>query len=390
MEATFVQSDDSAGNGNGNNNNGDGNGNGNSGNGNGNGNNGDGNGNGNGSDGNGNGNNGNGNGNDNGNNGNGNANGNNGNGNGNGNNGNGNGSPDKYTCPATAEGRCSNVPLICPPECPLRKPKKNKRNKGCYIDCNTCEATCKFRRANCEGYGSICYDPRFVGGDGVMFYFHGATGSDFALVTDDEFQINAHFIGTRPQGRTRDFTWIQALSVMFDTHNLVLAAKRVSKWDDKVDSLIVRWDGEDIEIPTDGEAEWRITVDGDREVTVERTDDTNSLRVSIAGLVEMDVKVTPIGVEENRVHKYQIPSDDVFAHFETQFKFKNLSDSVDGVLGQTYKSGYVSPVKVGVAMPMMGGEGHFKTPSLLSPLCKHCRFNSKTTKSESGAISMVV
>ncbi|KAI3986215.1 hypothetical protein MKX01_004359 [Papaver californicum] len=205
-------------------------------------------------------------------------------GNGNGNNGNGNGNgnnaptPDNYTCPATAEGRCSNVILICPPECPLRKPKKNKKIKGCYVDCSRCEAICKFGRANCDGYGSICYDPRFVGGDGVMFYFHGATGSDFALVTDDEFQINAHFIGTRPQGRTRD--WIQALPVMFDIHNLVLAAKGVAKWDDKVDSLIVRWDGENIEIPADGEAEWGTTVDGDRKVIVERTADTNSIRVT--------------------------------------------------------------------------------------------------------------
>ncbi|RZC76924.1 hypothetical protein C5167_001054 [Papaver somniferum] len=296
--------------------------------------------------------------------------------------------PDSYTCPATVDGRCSNVPIICPPECPLRKPTRNKKDKGCYIDCTTCEATCKFRKANCDGYGSVCYDPRFVGGDGVMFNFHGATGSDFALVTDDDFQINAHFIGTRPQGRTRDFTWIQALSVMFDTHNLVLAAKRVAKWDDKVDSLIVRWDGEKVEIPADGEAEWGFIVD--RKVVVERTADTNSVRVTITGLVEMDVRVTPIGDEENRVHKYQIPSDDVFAHLETQFKFKNLSDSVDGVLGRTYQPGYVSPVKVGVAMPMMGGEEHFKTPSLLSPLCKHCRFKGKNTKPEIAAISMVV
>ncbi|KAI3995166.1 hypothetical protein MKX01_031968 [Papaver californicum] len=274
---------------------------------------------------------------------------------------------DNYTCPATAEGRCSNVLLICPPECQLRKPKKNKRNKGCYIDCTRCEATCKFRRANCEGYGSICCHPRFVGGDGVMFYFHGATGSDFALVTDDEFQINTHFIGTRPQGRTHDFTWIQALSVLFDNHNLV-------------DSLIVRCNGEIINIPTDGEAEWRITADGGREVTVERTADTNSVRV------------TQLGDEENRVHKYQIPSNDVFAHLETQFKFTNLSDSVDGVLGQTYQPDYVSPVNVGVAMPMMGGEGYFRTPSFLSPLCQRCRFRgkSKARKAQFAAISMVV
>ena len=78
------------------------------------------------------------------------------------------------------------------------------------------------RKANCDGYGALCYDPRFVGGDGVMFYFHGAKGGNFAIVSDDEFQINAHFIGTRPQGRTRDYTWVQALAVMFDTHTLVI------------------------------------------------------------------------------------------------------------------------------------------------------------------------
>lgn len=78
------------------------------------------------------------------------------------------------------------------------------------------------RLPNCSGYGSVCYDPRFVGGDGQMFYFHGAKGEDFALVSDDQFQINVHFIGKRPEGRTRDFTWVQALAVMFGSHTLVI------------------------------------------------------------------------------------------------------------------------------------------------------------------------
>jgi hypothetical protein len=34
-----------------------------------------------------------------------------------------------------------------------------------------------------------------------MFYFHGANGDDFALVSDDRFEINVHFIGTRPEDR---------------------------------------------------------------------------------------------------------------------------------------------------------------------------------------------
>lgn len=233
------------------------------------------------------------------------------------------------------------------------------------------------RKANCDGYGSLCYDPRFIGGDGVMFYFHGAKGGNFAIVSDDKFQINAHFIGTRPQGRTRDYTWVQALAVMFDTHTLDIAAKRVSQWDDNVDSLIVKWDGKAVTIPTDGEAEWRANGD-EREVVVERTDEANSVRVTVSGLLEMDIRVKPIGEKENKVHNYQLPADDAFAHLETQFRFKNLTDFVEGVLGQTYRPGYVSPVKRGVAMPMMGGEDKYQTLSLYSTSCNLCSFKRPT------------
>ncbi|KAH7838877.1 hypothetical protein Vadar_032176 [Vaccinium darrowii] len=272
-----------------------------------------------------------------------------------------------------AKGACYYKILECPVECPTRNPK-NKKQKGCLIDCSSkCEATCRWRKPKCDGYGSLCYDPRFVGGDGVMFYFHGQKGGNFAVVSDDNLQINAHFIGSRPQGRTRDYTWVQALSVMFDTHTLVLGAKRVSQWDDNVDSLLVKWDGNEINIPTNGDAEWRVDSDG-REVVVERTDDVNSVRVKVTGLVEMDIKVVPIGEEENRIHNYQIPADDAFAHLETQFKFIDLSDDVEGILGKTYQPGYVSPAKKGVFMPMMGGEDKYQTSSLDSPNCKACLF----------------
>lgn len=229
------------------------------------------------------------------------------------------------------------------------------------------------RKANCDGYGSICYDPRFIGGDGVVFYFHGDKGGNFAIVSDDNLHINAHFIGTRPQGRTRDYTWVQSLAVMFDTHTLVISAKRVSHWGDKVDALSIRWDGDSVDLPLDDDAEWETNAEG-RKVEIERTDDTNNVRVSVAGLLQMDIRVRPIGKQENKVHNYQLPDDDAFAHLETQFKFKNLSDLVEGVLGKTYRPHYVSPVKRGVPMPMIGGEDKYQTPSLFSPLCKVCRF----------------
>ncbi|KAG8371339.1 hypothetical protein BUALT_Bualt13G0077400 [Buddleja alternifolia] len=273
-----------------------------------------------------------------------------------------------------ARGKCHYRTLTCPAQCAQKKPKKNKKQKGCFIDCSSkCEASCKWRRPKCNGNGALCYDPRFVGGDGVMFYFHGAKGSDFAIVSDENLHINGHLIGTRPQGRTRDYTWVQALSIMFDSHTLVLAAKKVTHWTADIDALIVKWDGESINIPTDGEAEWKEN-DGQREVVIERTDDVNTVRVTVQGLVEMDIRVASIGKKENKIHNYQLPSDDAFAHLETQFKFFDLSDDVEGILGKTYRPGYVSPVKRGVPMPMMGGEDKYKTASLYSPACKVCRF----------------
>lgn len=43
-----------------------------------------------------------------------------------------------------ARGACNQKILVCPSECPQRKPKHNKEEKGCFIDCSSkCEVTCK-------------------------------------------------------------------------------------------------------------------------------------------------------------------------------------------------------------------------------------------------------
>lgn len=85
-----------------------------------------------------------------------------------------------------------------------------------------------------------------------MLYFHGAKGENFAIVSDNDLHLNAHFIGTRPLGRSRDFTWVQALSIMFDAHTLVIAAKQVQRWDDSLDALVIQWDCEAVGVPADG------------------------------------------------------------------------------------------------------------------------------------------
>eukprot|EP01018_Ginkgo_biloba_P021981 Gb_15126 [translate_table: standard] len=271
--------------------------------------------------------------------------------------------------------RCNGQFLQCPKECPERKPA-DPTSKGCFVDCTKCEATCKTRKPNCEGFGAICYDPRFVGGDGVMFYFHGKSNEDFSLVSDNNLQINAHFIGKRPEGRSRDYTWVQSLGIMFGTHTFTVGANKVARWDDSIDQFFFSFDNQPFTIPKGHLSVWNAP---SADLTVERTAESNSISVQIPQMLELSIGVVPITQKDNLVHNYQIPSDDCFAHLEIQFKFFNLSPYVEGVLGQTYRPDFRNPVKVGVAMPIMGGEDRYKTSSLLQADCNACRFSPKSS-----------
>ncbi|XP_058185484.1 uncharacterized protein LOC131302716 [Rhododendron vialii] len=267
----------------------------------------------------------------------------------------------------------NGMAFACPRQCPDIKPS-NPKQKGCSVDCSSqkCEAVCKGLGANCNGRGAGCQDPRFIGGDGVMFYFHGKKNEHFSLVSDYGLQVNARFIGRRPTGRSRDNTWIQGLGLMFGSNSFTLEANKVAQWDDQVDQLRFTYNGMPLSIPPVHLSAW--TAPDKQLLAVERTANCNRVTVVLPGLVEMLVNVVPVTKEDDRIHKYQIPSDDCFAHLEVQFKFSHLSEDVEGVLGQTYRPGFQSPVKRGVPMPVMGGEDKFKTSSLVSADCKRCIF----------------
>jgi len=188
-------------------------------------------------------------------------------------------------------------------------------------------------------------------------------------------QINAHFIGRRPEGRTRDYTWVQSLGIMFGTHTFTVGARKVAEWDDNVDQFFFTFDNQAFSLTEEHRKVW--IAPEDKLITVERTDEFNSINVKIPDLMELAISVVPITEEDNRVHKYQIPSDDCFAHLAIEFKYLNLSPAVEGVLGQTYRPDFKSPVKVGVPMPIMGGADKYGTSSLLSADCKLCAFKPK-------------
>ena len=83
----------------------------------------------------------------------------------------------------------------------------------------------------------------------------------------------------------------------------------------------------------------------------------------------MSVKAAAVGQAESDAHGYGVTRDDCMAHLDVTFRFQGLSAQVDGVLGQTYRPGFVNPVKRGVAMVVMGGAERFAAPSLLAADC---------------------
>ncbi|TKY49058.1 hypothetical protein E2542_SST26484 [Spatholobus suberectus] len=263
--------------------------------------------------------------------------------------------------------------IQCPVGCPSKSPADPKA-KVCYLDCNSpiCKTRCKNRKPNCNGPGSACLDPRFVGADGIVFYFHGRRDEHFSLVSDANLQINARFIGLRPAGRPRDYTWIQALGILFDSHNFSIEATPSAIWDEEVDHLKLSYDGEELVIQEGHLSTWQCN---ENQLRIERTSSKNSIMVALPEVVEIYVNVVPVTKEDSRIHNYQIPDNDCFAHLEVQFKFYGLSSRVEGVLCRTYQPDFQSPAKPGGAMPVVGGEDKYRTTSLISADCGVCIFS---------------
>ncbi|CAN6348920.1 unnamed protein product [Urochloa humidicola] len=254
---------------------------------------------------------------------------------------------------------CSGKPMECPAEC----------SQSCYADCNSCKPVCV-----CSVPGA-CGDPRFIGGDGNAFYFHGRRDADFCVVSDRDLHINAHFIGKRgADGMSRDFTWIQAIAVLFDggRHRLYVGARKTAAWDDDVDRLEITLDGEPVNLPAEADATW--TPAAVPALSVTRTKAANGVLVALDGKFTIRANAVPITEEESRVHRYGVTSDDCLAHLDLAFKFDALTGDVHGVVGQTYRADYVNRFDVRASMPTMGGDSDFATSGLFAADCAVARY----------------
>ncbi|KAF9596971.1 hypothetical protein IFM89_014685 [Coptis chinensis] len=265
--------------------------------------------------------------------------------------------PPPAKCDDPSYTHCFNTEHVCPSSC----------TGGCEVDCHSCKPICK-----CDKPGSVCQDPKFIGGDGITFYFHGKKDQDFCLLSDSNLHINGHFIGRRNSNMKRDFTWVQSIGLLFDNHQIFVGAQKTSTWEDSVDRLALSFDGEPIFLPESEGAKWQSEMTPG--ITFTRSRETNSIVVEVEGKFKITATVVPITEQDSIVHNYGITKEDCFAHLDLGFKFYELSDEVNGVLGKTYRRDYVSKVKMGVSMPIMGGNKEFSSSGLFATDCKVARF----------------
>lgn len=159
---------------------------------------------------------------------------------------------------------------------------------------------------------------------------------------------------------------------MFASHTFTLEARRVETWNETTDHLSITLDGTPFQLPEGHLSKWNSE---DDELLIERTERVNSVMITVNGVAEISASVVPITEEDDRIHRYNIPKDDCFAHLEVQFWFFGISQEVEGVLGRTYRPDYISTVKRGVEMPVVGGADKYETTTLLSSDCKMCLFD---------------
>lgn len=171
----------------------------------------------------------------------------------------------------------------------------------------------------------------------------------------------------------RDFTWVQSLGILFDNNQIFIGAKKTATWNDAVDRLDLAFNGQLVFLPDGEGAKWEpIATPG---VSITRSRDTNAVVIDVEGNFQIKATVVPITQKDSQIHKYGITEEDCFAHLDLSFKFYSLTGAVNGVLGQTYASNYVSKAKMGVDMPVLGGNKEFSSSNLFSTDCEVARFS---------------
>ncbi|KAJ4750736.1 hypothetical protein LUZ62_085141 [Rhynchospora pubera] len=179
---------------------------------------------------------------------------------------------------------------------------------------------------------------------------------------------------------TRDFTWIQAIAVLFGEHRLYIGARKTVTWDHEIDHFEISFDGEHVHLPEADDANWKSLYVPSLKIS--RTKTVNSVVVELKGRFKIIANAVPVTKEDSRIHNYGVTSEDCMAHLDLAFKFDVLTEDVHGVVGQTYRPDYVNKFDVRKKMSVLGGAKKFSTSSLFAADCAVARFGHHDEKAE--------
>lgn len=204
-------------------------------------------------------------------------------------------------------------------------------------------------------FSSIIDDPHFSSPDGVPFDFHGELDTSYCLVTDTRLHINARLNGyvdptaslTSPldlagtKGNVAasfNRTWMKELGISWvdprgTTHRLHLVA-RANRRPDRMHGYLERatLDGHVVKQPYDGrrieKGPMLFQFTG---VLKMPTEEQESFNLLIGDLLGASIIMRP-------AKKAFRTRTDAHVHFNVNFFLLNTTESVHGILGQTYRT----------------------------------------------------
>lgn len=167
----------------------------------------------------------------------------------------------------------------------------------------------------------------------------GEPGNNYCLLSDKHIHLNAYFGGRFDKwgdNPTKPLTWIRKLGILWGEHTITLSAREGASW--QYDSgYMSKMEVDGVEVVLRKEGESVSLVNGEIEISwlaakMNSGDDlVDVYLVKVGKALLMRLTLRP------EIEMLRTPEDGI-VHFNVEIPKSDFSDSVHGVMGQTFRS----------------------------------------------------
>ncbi|GAQ88385.1 hypothetical protein KFL_004230080 [Klebsormidium nitens] len=216
--------------------------------------------------------------------------------------------------------------------------------------------------------GAICSDPHFRGAYNTEYDFHGVPNRDFTLISYQDLNVNAHFIGQDGKATGFDGTWMSEIGILWNG-----ADGRVQNLTASVHQGHIHGEENPFTFTVNGEQLSGASYES-ADVSIARVLGGKAFVISVPGHVSMHLAaedhLNPVG-----------------NHIDMAVKKLNVTGFVHGVLGQTFAAARAAALRDAAAAVgtsarfdasdiVEGGDMDYVTSGLLSPDAHFNRFRT--------------